>query len=77
MQTFYCQTLPYIFKRLGLQQLIYQHVGFFYNSGYCWKIKRKGVCGFGILVRSLVEKHQLSDLEVDGHYFKIYLRVVD
>jgi len=35
------------------------------------------VCGFGILVRSLVEKHQLRDLEVDGHYFKMYLRVVD
>ena len=39
---------------------------FFYNGGYCWKIKRKGMCGFDILVRSLVEKHQLRDAEVDG-----------
>jgi hypothetical protein len=35
---------------------------FFYNGGYCWKIKRKGMCGFGIVVISLGAKHPLRDL---------------
>ena len=35
------------------------------------------MCEFGILVRSLVEKHQLRNLKVDGDNFKIYLRVDD